>query len=293
MGRQIFAVAVALAIGFWIGLRSIDAKKSVEEKLVTVHELDDGTKEKLRALSENDIAEYYRLKTLEERYKKADEILGKVMQIFLADLGLKLSQPTVDLVKHPPELAAAAPPPAAPPKPEPPKPAPVKEKREHYYSLASVKNLKDIDEFLALAKIEGQPNASRLSLAFSNREEILSRLKGTFSGFAQILEPGKGPKTWNVVFQLDGTMEGGHFRGQFYSHVEEDGRIIGRTGAISALRDYVSDPSGMLLTVAPATVLQLYYFSNLDVIGGFVYRIKLGGMVPIGSFQLKRPDNPA
>lgn len=47
---------------------------------------------KFQELTAADLEEYYRLKTAEDKYKKADEILGKVMAIFLADLGLHASQ---------------------------------------------------------------------------------------------------------------------------------------------------------------------------------------------------------
>jgi hypothetical protein len=291
MGRYLLPLAIVLAIGFWIGQRSMSAKKVIEEKTVTVHELDDETKNKLQALTESEIADYYRLKTLEEKYKKADEILGKIMQIFLADLGLKISQQTQNLVKHPPELTKASAPP--PPKPETKSlPASPQPKREHYYSIASVKSLTDIDQFLALAKIEGEPSYRRLNLPFSNREDILAKLKGTYVGSAQIVESGRSPRTWDILFQLDGTYEGNHFNGQFYAKLVENGRTLGQVSGIGQLREYSSDPFGLMINIGMNTVLQLYYFPNLNVIGGHVYKIKLGGLAPVGSFQLKPPDDP-
>lgn len=47
-------------------------------------------KQELIELTQKDFEEYQNLKSLEDRYKKADEILGKIMTVFLADLGLRL-----------------------------------------------------------------------------------------------------------------------------------------------------------------------------------------------------------
>ncbi|WP_374031372.1 hypothetical protein [Bdellovibrio bacteriovorus] len=51
----------------------------------------DQVKSELIALTQKDFEEYQNLKTLEERYKKADEILGKIVTVFLAELGVKLA----------------------------------------------------------------------------------------------------------------------------------------------------------------------------------------------------------
>ena len=43
-------------------------------------------------ISSVDIEEYLRLKTMEEKYQKAEEILGKILLIFFADLDIHLTQ---------------------------------------------------------------------------------------------------------------------------------------------------------------------------------------------------------
>ena len=57
--------------------------------------------QKMGSIVQNDLEDYLRLKGLEEKYKKADEILSKIMLIFLADLGLKLSDRGTAYVQHP------------------------------------------------------------------------------------------------------------------------------------------------------------------------------------------------
>ena len=56
-------------------------------------------RERLTFLTENDIDDYLRLKRMEEKYAKADEILGKAMLIFLTELGLRLSDAQKEFAK--------------------------------------------------------------------------------------------------------------------------------------------------------------------------------------------------
>src|SRR4051812_35867240 len=69
------------------------------------HEAQSELKEKLQTLTDNDITEYYRLKNLEDKYKKADEILGKIVTLFLADLGIRVSKTTLKMASK--SIAAA------------------------------------------------------------------------------------------------------------------------------------------------------------------------------------------
>ncbi len=90
------AVLVSLLAGAIIGYSfklSGNATSPSGSAPISTSDYDEGIR-KLQDLSENEIAEYYRLKTMEERYAKADELLGKMMTIFLADLGIKLTTDT-------------------------------------------------------------------------------------------------------------------------------------------------------------------------------------------------------
>lgn len=62
-----------------------------------VHQIEEQVKDELISLTKQDFEQYQNLKSLEERYKKADEILGKIVMVFLADLGLKLNFKTTNL----------------------------------------------------------------------------------------------------------------------------------------------------------------------------------------------------
>ncbi len=63
-------------------------------------------KQKFASISEADLREYLKITKAEEKLRKADEMLSKMMQIFVADLGYKISQSELDqLGKAPPPSA--------------------------------------------------------------------------------------------------------------------------------------------------------------------------------------------
>lgn len=78
------AVVGLSLVSFKLGQRSVTNQ-------ITSDQIKSQLSQDLIALTKADFDEYQNLKTLEERYKKADEILGKIMTIFLAELGVKLA----------------------------------------------------------------------------------------------------------------------------------------------------------------------------------------------------------
>ncbi len=56
-------------------------------------------KNKLQTISEEDINEYIQLKDMKAKYEKADEIFGKILTLFLLDLGLKISEKQIEELK--------------------------------------------------------------------------------------------------------------------------------------------------------------------------------------------------
>jgi hypothetical protein len=89
---------------------------------------------KLASLTDGELEDYQRLRTLREKYEKADELLGKVLLVLIADLGLKVSDshltalqesarghhPAVQEPAPPPPVYVASRPPIKPRPPEPP-----------------------------------------------------------------------------------------------------------------------------------------------------------------------------
>jgi hypothetical protein len=82
-----FFVAVVVVL---VGIVSYQMGKRAHVP-TNAEQIEEQVKNDLVALTKKDFEEYQNLKSLEERYKKADEILGKIVTVFLAELGLKLS----------------------------------------------------------------------------------------------------------------------------------------------------------------------------------------------------------
>lgn len=80
----VVAVAAVAVVSFSLGRST--APTSTASAVIA-----EQVKSELISLTQKDFEEYQNLKTLEERYKKADEILGKIVTVFLAELGVKLA----------------------------------------------------------------------------------------------------------------------------------------------------------------------------------------------------------
>lgn len=87
----VLAVVVGLGAGYWLGRGSgADNYKVKYEQL----------RDKLDHLNKVDFEEYLALKSQKDKYEKADEILGKMILIFLADLGFSISDDKMKLARR-------------------------------------------------------------------------------------------------------------------------------------------------------------------------------------------------
>ena len=85
--KTLLIIVVGFLIGFFAGFRWNDSYYA-------------NLKQKLTQLTETEMDEYLSLKSQEAKFRKADEILGKAIMIFLADLGLRLSDDKVAFAKN-------------------------------------------------------------------------------------------------------------------------------------------------------------------------------------------------
>jgi hypothetical protein len=120
------AVFFALCVAFFLGLH-FGATPVVKKSPLCLEFAD---------LTEDQMQEYLQLKDQQAKYEKANEIMAKIMQIFVADLGLHLTGEAscrIDSAEFPlskPIMAAPAEPPPKVKAPEPP-PSPAPAKRDH------------------------------------------------------------------------------------------------------------------------------------------------------------------
>jgi hypothetical protein len=84
---RVLGFMILLGVGFALGY---GFGKSQEAPLSTLSL--ENAKTKFASLSERELEDYHQLKSLRGRYEKADEILGKMVLILLADVGVRFSQ---------------------------------------------------------------------------------------------------------------------------------------------------------------------------------------------------------
>jgi len=290
IGLLIFSLG--LGIGFY-GLRS--APRSG---------LDPSTKEKLQLLADSDLEDYYRLKTMEEKYLKADELLGKIMVIFLADLGLRVSASAQNAAKQPPIAASSSlsPSPSAPerlfptPTPATPPPKPTEAHHKHWSSneasLLELRDERNVPSLLRRLRVSDFESSLKSSRAFSNSNGIISSLNGGFEGSTRV-RFGGAAHSWYVHIELAGAMAKGQLTGNLKIRMLENGKVFSNSsssGNINAFRDFAGDSQALLAQASPTVFFQLYYLKELDQLAANVYRreSEQAGFEHIGSMSLKR-----
>ncbi len=96
MIKNFFIVLVVFVAGF-ITNKIITTSISVEKPALC--ENLNAAKNDLISISQNEYLEYTKIKDLKQKYEKADELLGKVMLLFLADIGFKAAKMPINDVE--------------------------------------------------------------------------------------------------------------------------------------------------------------------------------------------------
>lgn len=305
MGRIAVVALLCIGIGFFAGRRFAPS--------TTPSPASGPDLTNLQSIAETDLAEYYRLKTLEERYKKADEILGKIVGIFLADLGLRVSGDVERASKEPSPVALAAPTSdtatakketeaptndtaaasggpfgsaatsATPGEPNPTRP-----------SLDSLNSSQEIADFLKRVEIRDFDAALKASTGFANKTATLASLQGRFVGVASVLKRGT-QETWDAELELNGQMARGiRFRGNYSLKFAKNGKVFsnktGRGNLADEFREWKDDPEVIFIEASPDTFIQVYYLKGPDMIVGNVLEQpnRAGAYRTIGTIKLQR-----
>ncbi len=257
-------------------------------------------KEKLQALTDSDIADYYRLKNLEDKYTKADEILGKIMTIFLTDLGLRVSKRTEEqihqaLEKNPLPTSNSKGLVAKTENITKPIGIPKDDKWTiNEKPLHEISNERDIPDFLEKVKIDKIDEALKSSVSFANRTSTLDALKGKFSGTSQVKIEEK-IHLWDLDLFLNAEMVGGVLTGKAQIKMAENGKIFSDSshgGDIRAFREFTLGSEAVFINASPNVVFQLYYFKSMDTLSGNIYQ-KIRGSETfsyIGTLRLRRSE---
>jgi len=233
-------------------------------------------KTNLISLSQKDYLEYTQIKDLKQKYEKADELLGKVMLLFLADVGFRAQKtvpfesfaPTAE-VKPLPVVAESKMPVAAPEK------RPATNLAGRSSTIKNLSNEKQVMDALDRAIIQ-DPKLEIAKGGAINRKQA-RQLEGRYVGLIKFLD-GKRESlsvVWDLMPDysksgLSGTFNLGiHGPGQ---NSESNGR-----GDIDNIVSLAEDQNGFLVSACgDRCYLQLYYNSRADQFYGNYYEVLKG-----------------
>jgi hypothetical protein len=249
--------------------------------------------------SESDISDYLKLKSEKDRFYKAEEILGKIMLLFLVDLGIKTSGEqmafarTVSQGRKRKDMVA---------------PVDLTESDElapnslESASIQSANQLKSSSEAKMILDAEKQLNELRseseienflksVSLgnlfdSLKNAQEIDSEqirdLRGTFSG--ELVFDSPGQEKWDVRLVLSGRIENGTLVGKSRVELAKNGKIFSSSrsnGNLSNLKSLPNGQRGVLIEILGGEgFFQLYSVPQLQKLIGLYYRRENTGTYP-------------
>lgn len=279
-------LGLGIALGYFLG--ASNAHTPTAATLIP-----DGTKAQLEQLANVDIDEYYRLKESEAKFRKADEIFGKIVAIFLADLGLhvKSAGPVARAAVEPGKQPETAKAPAAVSAPVAAAPAPASWQANEK-GLLAVRSERGIAEELERVKLPDPTATWNQALSFKNRKEQLQGLSGRFAGTGSVTTDGQ-EQTWDITMQVDAQMKNEKLDGIFKAILSKNGKTFSNSsssGGIRAFKEVAGESKTVLAEISPTLMFQLYYIKDLDQLAGHVYKRSSedDAYQHIGTFTLKR-----
>ena len=259
----------------------------VQEKMLALSRVTD----QFVKFSESDISDYLKLKSEKDRYYKAEEILGKIMLLFLVDLGIKTSgeqmvfAQSVSQGRKRKDMVA---------------PVDLIESDEvapnslESTSVQSANQLKSSSEAKSILEAEKQLNELRsesdienflksVSLgnlfdSLKNTHEIdseqIRELRGTFSG--ELVFDSPGQEKWDVRLVLSGRIESGTLVGKSKVELAKNRKIFSSSrsnGNLSNLKSLPNGQRGVLIEILGGEgFFQLYSVPQLQKLIGLYYR---------------------
>ncbi|HEX4924723.1 MAG TPA: hypothetical protein VFV50_11575 [Bdellovibrionales bacterium] len=287
------ALGAGLVIGFFAGQPT---SRLAENPLCPPSESEPGVcgekldelRGKFQALSENEIQEYIQLKDMRAKYEKADEIFGKILNIFLLDLGLRISGDRLNELKAAAENAQASPPqgpaqsergtpgeklriasPAAAPGTPGPMPAARPVSRKDLSRASSDEEARKVLDDAILPA----PEASWRESDGTSRQHF-HMINGTFTGLINFFEDRKPSDVYLEL--VNATYEKGEIKGQLVMRVtsgDGNSNSTTTTGQGNTIKYFKSASDGAILveTMGGNGLFQLYYFPQLNQFQGNFY----------------------
>ena len=287
--RKIFTFVLVYFLGFVTHHYYVsDAPKQKTEYEITQNKA-------LVVLTPEMIEDYYRLQTLEEKYKKADELLGKVIVALLHDLGNKLNKSTIQMAEssakglghqnsnsqtqeaYPDLNSERTQGVGASPNSNQAVEANLNTKKWQIFepNLEQVQTNVQANEFLEKVKIDNFDEALKASSNFKNSQQNLENIIGKFEGSAEVSYSSKA-RIWQIEIEMDLRMNQQTLRGRSQIKLSENGRVFSNStdrGEPKNIREFSNESVAIMIRASPSIIFQLYYLKTNDSFIGNVYRL--------------------
>lgn len=260
---------------------------SVQKKLLALNRVTD----QFAKFSESDISDYLKLKSEKDRHDKAEEILGKIMLLFLVDLGIKTSGEQmafartmsqgrkrkdmvapVDLTEShevtPNSLESISHEPSSQLKSS----SEAKTILEAEKQLNELRSESEIENFLKSVSLRNLFDS--LKNAHEIDSEQIREMRGTFSG--ELVFDSPGQEKWDVRLVFSGKIESGTLVGKSKVELAKNGKIFSSSrsnGHLSNLKSLPNGQRGVLIEILGGEgFFQLYSVPQLQKLIGLYYR---------------------
>lgn len=237
----------------------------------------------------SDFDEYVHLKKLEDKYLKADEILGKVMLIFIANLGLEMTPDSASYFGQPQKNKMST------------RMEKEKERLENSHIKTSkgpaqpFYSNKDITfdglphellrDFRQLRrKILATPEKYLASSTSLKSELQLSQINGEFSGFIYFMNESQITETHKMDLVINLTRIKDKYEGNYKTTLSLGGQsysINEQVGENTSIRSHQRTPNEIILKTSPNSFVQMFVIDSNHFFGNFYDDGKFIGMVKL------------
>lgn len=244
------------------------------------------TFENLKGISAEEIREYLKIQNAEEKLKKADEILGKIMAALVADIGFKLAKEdlsqfnkTVVLEKkQEPELSSTT-----------TTTLQTKKTNEAQKNLARLKfeirTAQTEEQALKILSSLGDNYIQNIADAGPLSAEQVRELKGQFEGSIQRANN----QARRTTLQFNGQLRGQKLLGNAQVEIfDETGKSISRGRSRGDLsKNYTATDTTIFIEVG-GDFMELVYFPQMDTWIGRYLESRKGQLVSTGTVSYQR-----
>lgn len=316
--KEYFLIAIAsLVVGFLMaGVLKSTPKHPNEISLEEFNKLKQG-KDELLKIYQNDLQDYQNLQTMKERYESANDILAKIMTVFLADLSLRISKDEISEIFRPLQPENDFSPSSKPrecPKQNPPKSCPslkqmaqeqgmqvvpqsykvINPNREKKWvkseeKLDSINSEADAQDFLKSVEIENF--FDEIKTAKNSSFETIKMMEGKFSGTITFDNPERPSNAVDLKFENIRMLEGKP-HADYEIKLSRDGEPYSNSngnGGVTSFKNSSSSKNVLFLELGGRSgFMQLYFLNNTTLIGNYYRKLDLADYKKEGTVKLNR-----